>query len=73
MVTFHSEHKYRYLYQFCYVKIFSTNQDENLVLLDAPGRVRSQIASVGSDTKSNNMNTPTFTFNTFIYIMYTVH
>ena len=38
--------KYRHLYQFCYVKIFSTNQDGNLVLLDDPGRVRSQITSV---------------------------
>ena len=27
-------------------EIFSTNQDENLVLLDDPGRVRSQITSV---------------------------
>ena len=38
--------KYRHLYQFCYIKIFSTNQDGNLVLLDDPGRVRSQITSV---------------------------
>ena len=38
--------KYRHLYQFCYVKIFSTNQDKNLVLLNDPGRVRSQITSV---------------------------
>ena len=38
--------KYRHLYQLCYVNIFSTNQDENLVLLDDPGRVRSQIASI---------------------------
>jgi hypothetical protein len=38
--------KYRLLYQFCYVKIFGTNQYENLVLLDDLGRVRSQIASV---------------------------
>ena len=38
--------KYRHLYQFCYVKIFSTNQDGNLVLLDDPGRVRSQITNV---------------------------
>ena len=37
---------YRHLYQFCYVKIFSTNQDGNLVLLNKPGRVRSQIISV---------------------------
>ena len=38
--------KYWYLYQFCYVKVFSTNQNENLLLLDDPGRVRSQIASI---------------------------
>ena len=38
--------KYRHLYQFCNVKIFSTNQDEHLVLLDDPGRVRRQITSV---------------------------
>jgi hypothetical protein len=38
--------KYRQLYQLCYVKIFSTNQNRNLVLLDDPGRVRTQITSV---------------------------
>ena len=38
--------KYRHLYQFCYVKLFSTNQNGNLVLLDDPGRVRSQITNV---------------------------
>jgi hypothetical protein len=38
--------KYRHLYQFCYVKVFSTNHNRNLVLLDDPGRVRSQITSV---------------------------
>jgi hypothetical protein len=38
--------KYRHLYQFCYVKLFSTNQYKNLVLLDDPGRVRSQITRV---------------------------
>jgi hypothetical protein len=38
--------KYRHLYQFCYVKLFSTNQNRNLVLLDDPRRVRSQITSV---------------------------
>ena len=38
--------KYRHLYQFCYVKIFSTIQNGNLLLLDDPGRVRSQITSV---------------------------
>ena len=59
--------KYRHLYQFCYVKIFSTNQGGNLMLLDDPGRVRSQITSVvcqiqrfdfsGSGAKSNNTDT----------------
>ena len=34
------------MYQFCYVKTFSTNHNKNLVLLDDPGRVRSQITSV---------------------------
>ena len=38
--------KYRHLYQFCYVKVFYTNQYKNLVLLDDPSRVRSQIASI---------------------------
>jgi hypothetical protein len=38
--------KYRQLYQFCYLKLFSTNQNQNLVLLDDPGRVRSQITSL---------------------------
>ena len=35
------------MYQLSYVKIFITNQNGNLVLLDDPSRVRSQIASVG--------------------------
>ena len=34
------------MYQFCYVKVYSTNQNINLVLLDDPGRVRSHITSV---------------------------
>jgi hypothetical protein len=38
--------KYRHLYQLCYVKVFSTNQNRNLLLLDDPGRVRSQITNV---------------------------
>ena len=38
--------KYRHLYQFCYIKIFSTNQHGNLLLLDDPGRVRSQKTNV---------------------------
>jgi hypothetical protein len=38
--------KYRYLYQFCYVKVFSINQNKNSLLLDDPGRVRSQVASI---------------------------
>ena len=46
MVTPIVSSKYRHLYQFCYVKIFSTNQGGNLVLLDDPGRVRSQIINV---------------------------
>ena len=35
--------KYRDLYQFCYVKIFGTNWDGNLLLLDDPGRVRNPL------------------------------
>jgi hypothetical protein len=46
MVTPIVSNKYRHLYQFCYVKVYSTNQNKNLVLLDDPGRVRSQIASI---------------------------
>ena len=46
MVTPIVSSKYRHLYQFCYVKQFSTNQYKNLYLLDDPGRVRSQITSV---------------------------
>ena len=46
MVTPIVSSKYRHLYQLCYVKLFRTNQYENLVLLDDPGRVRSQITSV---------------------------
>ena len=38
--------KYRRLYQFCYVKVSSTDLNKNLLLLDDPGRVRSQIASI---------------------------
>jgi hypothetical protein len=38
--------KYRWMYQFCYVKMCSTKQHENLVMLDDPGRVRSHITSV---------------------------
>jgi hypothetical protein len=75
---------YRHLYWFCYVKIFSTNQYKSLLLLDNPGRVRSQIASIAwyclsdttvwfwpqsvGDAKSNNMNTVTFTFKTSIIL-----
>jgi hypothetical protein len=33
------------MYQFSYVKISSTSQNEILVLLDDPSRVRSQITS----------------------------
>jgi hypothetical protein len=46
MVTPIVSSKYRQLYQFCYVKIVFTNQDGNLLLLDDPGRVRSQMKSV---------------------------
>ena len=46
MVTPIVSSKYRHLYQLCYVKVFSTNHDRNLLLLDYPGRVRSQITSV---------------------------
>ena len=38
--------KYRQLYQFCYVKIFSTKYYRSLLMLDDPGRVRNQITSV---------------------------
>jgi hypothetical protein len=38
--------KYRHSYQFCYVKVLSTNYNKNLHLLDYPGSVRSQIISV---------------------------
>ena len=46
MVTPIVSSKYRHLYQFCYVHVFSTNHNGNLLLLDDPGRVRSQIISV---------------------------
>ena len=46
MVTPIVSNKYRHLYQFCYVKVFSTNHNRNLLLSDYPGRVRSQIISV---------------------------
>jgi hypothetical protein len=46
MVTPIVSSKYPHLYQFCYVKVFHTNHNGNLVLLDYPGRVRSQITSV---------------------------
>jgi hypothetical protein len=59
------------MYQLCYVNIFSANQNEHLVLLDDPGRVRSQIIRVVCqiqrfdfdcnlvkiDAKINNMDT----------------
>jgi hypothetical protein len=37
--------KYRLMYQLFYVKFSSANQDANLVVLDDPSRVRSQITS----------------------------
>ena len=46
MVTPIVSSKYRHLYQFCYIKILSTNHNRNLLLLDDLGRVRSQIISV---------------------------
>jgi hypothetical protein len=46
MITPIVSSKYRYLLEFCYLKIFSTNHVETLVLLDDPGRVRSQITSL---------------------------
>jgi hypothetical protein len=46
MVTPIVSSKYRHLYQFCYVKIFSINHNRNLVLLNDPGRVKSQITNV---------------------------
>jgi hypothetical protein len=46
MVTPIVSSKYRHLYQFYYVKVFSTKQNGNLLLLDDPGRIRSQITSV---------------------------
>ncbi len=46
MVTPIVRSKYRHLYQLCYVKLFSTSQCGNLMLLDDPGRVRSQIRSL---------------------------
>ena len=46
MVTPIVSSKYPHLYQFCYIKVFSTNHNTNLVLLDYPGRVRSQIIRV---------------------------
>ena len=79
MVTPIVSSKYRHLYQFCYVKVFSTNHNGNLVLLNDPGRVRSQIASIVRQiqrfdfdrnlvvTKINNMNTVTFRNKTSIY------
>jgi hypothetical protein len=38
--------KNRELYQLCYVKIFSINQDKSLLMLHDSGRVRSQIINV---------------------------
>jgi hypothetical protein len=46
MVTPIVSSKYRHLSQFWYTKIFSTNQNKTFLLLDYPGRVRSQITSV---------------------------
>jgi hypothetical protein len=46
VVTPHSEQKAPVNVQVLLCKIFTTNQDGNLVLLDEPGHVSSQIASV---------------------------
>jgi hypothetical protein len=46
MVTPIVSSRYRYLYHLFYVKIFSTDQYKNLLLLDDPGCVRSQMTSV---------------------------
>jgi len=46
MVTPIVSSKYWQLYQFYYEKIFSTNHNKKSLLLDDPGRVRSQITSV---------------------------
>jgi hypothetical protein len=43
MVTPIVSKKYWRLFQFFFVKVFSTNQNGNLLRLDDPGRVRSQI------------------------------
>ena len=74
--------KYRHLFQFCYIEIFSTNQHGNLVLLDNPGRVRSQIIIVVCQIqrfdidcilevtrKSNNTDIAGLRFKTSIYIL----
>jgi hypothetical protein len=46
MVTPIVRSKYRHLYHFCFVKVLSINYNKNLLLLDDPGHVRSQIASI---------------------------
>ena len=46
MVTPIVSSKYLHLYQFYCVKTFSTNYNEDLLLLEDPSRVRSQITSV---------------------------
>jgi hypothetical protein len=46
MVTPIVSSKYRHLYQFCYKKGFTTIQNQNLLLLNDPGRARSQIANI---------------------------
>ena len=70
------------MYQLYCIKFSSTNQNVNLVLLDEPGRVRSQIINVVYQIqrfdfvcnlvvtrkviRKTNMNRPTFTFKTSI-------
>ena len=46
MVTPIVRSKYWKLYKYFYVKLFSTKHYVNLLLLDEPGRVRSQIRSI---------------------------
>ena len=40
------------MYQLCYAKVYSTNQYENLIMLDDPGRVRSKITRLTVDLVS---------------------
>jgi hypothetical protein len=46
------------MYQLYYVKIFSTDQNNNLLLLDDPGRVRSQITTVSTPGQMHSVKVP---------------